>query len=84
MLSVVIPAYNEELTLDASIQSLAETLDPKGFEYELLVVDDGSSDGTVQKLIELERLYPALRHITNEARHGFGHAVRLWTRPLSG
>src|SRR4029077_4729816 len=45
-------------------------------EYELLVVDDGSSDGTRQKLIELERIYPALRHVANEHKHGFGHAVR--------
>jgi dolichol-phosphate mannosyltransferase len=76
MLSVVIPAYNEEETLESSIQALAEALDPTGFDYELLVVNDGSSDGTEQKLIDLERRYPALRHITNEAKHGFGHAVR--------
>jgi dolichol-phosphate mannosyltransferase len=76
MLSVVIPAYNEEQTLEGSIRSLAETLNSAGHAYELLVVNDGSSDGTERKLIELERRYPALRHITNEAKHGFGHAVR--------
>ena len=76
MLSVVIPAYNEEHSLEKSVQALAEALDMANYEYELLVVNDGSSDGTEQKLIELERVYPALRHVTNERKHGFGHAVR--------
>jgi len=76
MLSAVIPAYNEELTLEKSIRDLSEALDAAGFEYELLVVNDGSSDGTDQKLTELARVYPSLRHVTNEQKHGFGHAVR--------
>jgi dolichol-phosphate mannosyltransferase len=76
MLSVIIPAYNEEQTLDRSIHDLVEAMSRAGFEYELLVVDDGSSDGTAQKLIDLERTYPTLRHVANERKHGFGHAVR--------
>ena len=76
MLSVVIPAYNEEETLENSIRALVDALGPMGFEYELLVVNDGSSDGTEQKLVELARLYPVLRSVNNEAKHGFGHAVR--------
>ena len=76
MLSVIIPAYNEELTLDASIKSFSEALTSAGLDFELLVIDDGSSDGTKQKLIELEKIFPSLRHITNEGKHGFGHAVR--------
>ncbi len=76
MLSVVIPAYNEEETLANSIKALVDALGPMGFEYELLVVNDGSSDGTERTLIELERRYPALRHVTNTTKHGFGHAVR--------
>jgi len=76
MLSVVIPAYNEEHTIGDSIESLAAALDLAQFDYELLVVNDGSSDGTEKVLMELERTYPALRHVNNEGRHGFGHAVR--------
>ena len=76
MLSVIIPAYNEELTLDASIKSFSDALNSAGLDFELLVIDDGSSDGTKQKLVELEKIYPSMRHITNEGKHGFGHAVR--------
>ena len=76
MLSVVIPAYNEAQTLQKSIQDLAETLNSAGIDHELLVINDGSSDGTEQKLIELEQVHPVLRHINNEQKHGFGHAVR--------
>jgi len=76
MLSVVLPAYNEEQVLAKSIRGLAEALDSTDIPYELLVVNDGSSDGTEQKLIELEQIYPALRHVNNAPNHGLGHAVR--------
>jgi dolichol-phosphate mannosyltransferase len=75
-LSVVIPAYNEEHTLERTIQELAEALKAANLDFEILVVNDGSKDGTESKLIELERIHPDLRHILNEGKHGYGHAVR--------
>jgi dolichol-phosphate mannosyltransferase len=75
-LSVVIPAYNEEHTLERTVQELAEALKAANLDFEVLVVNDGSKDGTEQKLIELERIHPALRHVLNEGKHGYGHAVR--------
>lgn len=45
-LSVVIPAYNEEGALRATIEETRAALDPTGIEYEIIVVDDGSQDNT--------------------------------------
>jgi poly-beta-1,6 N-acetyl-D-glucosamine synthase len=50
--SIVVPAYNEEMLIDASLNSLLE-LDYPG--YEILVVDDGSTDGTYARAMELAR-----------------------------
>src|SRR4051794_27914838 len=45
-LSVIIPAYNEEQRLPATLVRIAEYLELRDFSYELIVVDDGSRDGT--------------------------------------
>ena len=52
-LSIVIPVYNEEATVSGLIQlvlSACQKLPPKISDFELVVVEDGSSDGTVKKL----------------------------------
>ena len=45
-ISVVIPAYNEEARLPATLASVFDYLEKKGSDFEILVVDDGSVDGT--------------------------------------
>ena len=47
-LTIVVPAYNEENRLPATLNGLAAFLDPWGIDYRILVVDDGSRDGTAQ------------------------------------
>ena len=48
-LSVVIPAYNEEGAVRETIEELREALEPAGFPYEIIVVDDGSTDNSLPK-----------------------------------
>ncbi|MEE8366692.1 MAG: glycosyltransferase, partial [Thermoanaerobaculia bacterium] len=45
-LSVVIPAYNEVQRLTPTLDRISEYLESRDLQYEVLVVDDGSSDGT--------------------------------------
>lgn len=45
-LSVVVPAYNEELNLEALVAELRPVLADTGRAYEIVILDDGSSDGT--------------------------------------
>lgn len=74
MLSVVIPAYNEAVRLPVSLARLRRYLDRAGFTYEVVVVDDGSSDGTVALVQMVRRTWPALR-VVCRAHRGKGAAV---------
>jgi glycosyltransferase involved in cell wall biosynthesis len=61
--SVVVPAYNEAENLEALLAELTSALEPLGEPYEILVVDDGSTDGSDAVLPALERRHPMLRPI---------------------
>jgi len=69
-LSVVMPAFNEEATIREAAAKVLEL----PFVAELIVVDDGSSDGTVANLAEVAD--PRLRVIRHEVNRGKGAAVR--------
>ncbi len=76
MLSVVIPAHNEEGSIASALRSLHATLIREGIDHELVVVNDHSSDGTASTLAQLSLEIPSLRILENEGPGGFGHAVR--------
>jgi dolichyl-phosphate beta-glucosyltransferase len=69
-LSVVIPAYNEAERLPRSLARIVEFLRGWGGSYEVVVVDDGSTDGTAARIAESALV---VRH---DANRGKGHAVR--------
>lgn len=75
-LSVVIPAYNEERRIAPSLVRVHEFLRARGYDGEILVVDDGSRDRTVEVVRELARSLPLLRLITYAPNRGPGAAVR--------
>jgi glycosyltransferase involved in cell wall biosynthesis len=49
-ISIVIPSHNEEKNISYLIEQLRETLSPTGYSYELIFVDDGSRDNTLNEL----------------------------------
>ena len=56
LLSIVVPCYNEEETVDIFYRELAKVLDTmKDIDYEILFVNDGSKDSTLDKLVALYR-----------------------------
>ncbi|MGI9485576.1 MAG: glycosyltransferase family 2 protein [Geminicoccaceae bacterium] len=69
-LSVIIPAYNEEESLDFLYQRLVESLDPLGISYEVILVDDGSSDRTYEQLAEIAVADPRIRVIKLRRNYG--------------
>ena len=76
-LSLVIPAHNEEGSIAGTIEAITARFAAEAFDdYEILVVDDGSTDGTARSLEELEARLPRLRHVYNPPPNGFGLAVR--------
>jgi glycosyltransferase involved in cell wall biosynthesis len=75
-LTIVIPALNEEQRLPETLRKIHEYLMARSLCAEVLVVDDGSTDGTAQAVDALRQHYPELRRITNPSNHGKGYAVR--------
>lgn len=68
LVSVVIPAYNEELAIEHDIQIIRKALDDAGYEWELIVVDDGSTDRTGEIAESLGAV--VLRHAQNKGTGG--------------
>lgn len=83
-LSVVVPARNEEGAIADTVRALASHLSKEAVPHEILVVNDGSTDGTAAVLTSLQREIPTVRPITNTPPHGFGMAVRKGLDLYSG
>jgi dolichol-phosphate mannosyltransferase len=75
LLSVVIPARDEEGSLPATLREIREEFLARGVPHEFVVVDDGSVDGTWATLQSLMREIPELVAVKNPGPHGFGCAV---------
>lgn len=84
MLSVVIPAYNEAENLPVTITQLVSALDEAKIVHEILVINDNSTDNTVEVLEQLRMQYATLRYITNVPPNGFGLAVRCGLAAFQG
>lgn len=82
--SIVIPARDEEESLPHTLDHLAEEFERHGISYEIVVVDDGSSDGTWAVLEQEKARRPQIRPVKNEGRHGFGRAIVCGLDAASG
>jgi dolichol-phosphate mannosyltransferase len=84
LLSVVIPARDEEGCIASAVEHLHLELVLNHVPHEIVVVDDGSTDGTWAILQELRTANPSLRPVRNEGLHGFGRAVAKGIESVSG
>ena len=90
-LSVVIPVHNEEESIGQLINEITATLDKK-YKHEIIVVDDGSTDSTLDVLLKIKQNLSTLRvvkHLTNSGqstavRTGVQHAKSAWIATLDG
>ena len=74
--SAVMPAFNEEANLEQSVGRVATALAGQTRSFEIIVVDDGSRDGTAALLERLAADHPQLRVVRHTANRGYGAAVR--------
>ena len=75
LLSVVIPARDEAGCICSTVEHLHVELRINNVPHEIIVVDDGSTDGTWDKLTDLQKRLPTLRPVQNAGLHGFGRAI---------
>jgi glycosyltransferase involved in cell wall biosynthesis len=74
--SVLVPAKDEADNLPEFVQRCAQALGSAGFSFEVIVVNDGSRDGTDRVLRDLERQYPFLEVVTHRRQRGIADALR--------
>jgi glycosyltransferase involved in cell wall biosynthesis len=83
-ISVVVPVFNEEGNLPLLIPKLVQVLNPLGLSYEMVFVDDGSSDGSREILKEMASRYPSLRIIGLKKNRGLSTALLAGMREGRG
>jgi len=84
LLSVVIPAKDEEGCIASTVEHLHVELRLHNVPHEIIVVDDGSCDGTAQIVTGLSRRIPEVRLLSNDLPHGFGYAITAGLMQMNG
>src|SRR5512142_944488 len=79
MVSIVIPAYNEAGSVRDVVERDRATMEPSGFIYEIIVVDDGSADGTAASLVG-----QGATIITHPENKGYGASLKTGIRGSKG
>jgi dolichol-phosphate mannosyltransferase len=83
-LSVVIPAHNEVDSVALTVESCVQRLEQAGIEYEILVIDDASGDGTGAAVEAISERNANVRCVRSPLPPGFGHAVRAGLELYTG
>lgn len=75
-LSVIIPAYNEERRILKTLEAIDRYLRKQSYDYEIIVVSDGSKDKTAEIVGNLKSKISNLKIIANKENHGKGYVTR--------
>jgi len=84
LLTIVIPARDEEGCIASTVEHLHLELELRGVPHEIIVVDDGSKDRTWEILQAEKSKFPELKPIKNEGPHGFGRAIQVGLDAMTG
>ena len=82
--SIVIPAYNEAKRLGSSLERVGNYVTTQRWDAEVIVVNDGSHDGTPELVLQCAQRYPFMRLIENPGNRGKGYSVRNGMMHASG
>ena len=82
--SIVLPCYNEEDHLLLELRRITKAMDESGYSYELLAVDDASTDGTLKVIQQAELEFPHLRAIAFRRNGGAGTVRRIGSQMARG
>jgi glycosyltransferase involved in cell wall biosynthesis len=84
LVSVVFPAYNEVEHLLPAVEKTLNALNGFTHSYELIIAEDGSTDGTTERAEELSQKFPYIKHIHREKRLGRGAALKNAFKQCNG
>src|ERR1700687_1525600 len=84
MISVVIPTYKERANIERLVERAGAALSQCGEEFELIIVDDGSPDGTGEEVIRLATSLPWFRPLFREKERDLSTAVITGWRIAGG
>ena len=83
-LSIVVPMYNEQENAPDLLDKIARVINPLGVSWELVLVNDGSTDGTLAVIEEMSRQTPHVRVVSYTPNRGRGAALRRGFRACRG
>jgi dolichol-phosphate mannosyltransferase len=83
-LSIVLPAYNEEGSIEETLRTLYAKLQEEQIDHEIVVVNDNSKDNTLGLLTRIQETMPTLVVHTNHGPNGFGYAIRYGLERFQG
>ena len=84
LLSIIIPARDEAGCISSTVEHLHVELRLRSVPHEIIVVDDGSSDATWEKLLDSRERVPALKPLQNTGQNGFGRAITFGLDRMNG
>lgn len=82
--TIILPCYNEEGHVIAEVERITRAMDGSGYSYELLAIDDGSTDQTLAKLHEAAPRFPQLEVVQMPRNGGSGVVRRIGTQRAQG
>jgi glycosyltransferase involved in cell wall biosynthesis len=84
MFSIILPAYNEADNIESSIKGLIDVLETKKNAFEIIIAEDGSTDGTDGIATRLAREHASIKHLHSDRRLGRGLALKRCGGMISG
>jgi len=76
-LAIVVPIFNESATIEGVVASWMKELDTQGVDYQFVLLNDGSSDNTLEVLARLEQAHPGRIVVVDKPNSGHGRTCRL-------
>lgn len=84
LFSIVMPAYNEEALVGKTLASLTEYLSRQSISFEIIAVDDSSTDKTAEEIKAIAATEPAVKYVKNTGPGGYGFAIQCGLKHYSG
>ena len=84
LISVVIPAYDEEENLKPTLEEISGYFEKRQYEYEVIIVDDGSRDDTIKIAFSCADLFKNFKVLPNDINRGKGYSIRKGIMEAAG